>query len=135
MKNCHVGIGQCSSAEIDELNILQASLLAMKRAIAALPVCADFVLVDGNRIPDGIVGRAIVGGDAKSLSIAAASIVAKETRDKIMQKLDTQYPEYNWKKNAGYPTAEHLQMIKTHGINEEYRKSYKPVKEFLISDS
>ncbi|MDR0803613.1 MAG: ribonuclease HII [Rickettsiales bacterium] len=131
MKNCAVGIGQCSAAEIDGMNILQASLTAMKRAIANLPQPPDFILVDGNRLPDGVVGRAVVGGDAKSLSIAAASIIAKETRDNYMADLARQFPQYGWDKNAGYPTKSHLAAIAEYGINSHYRKTYKPVKEAL----
>ena len=129
MQNCAVGVGQCSPAEIDELNILHASMLAMKRAIAALPRVPDFVLVDGNRLPPDVIGRAVVKGDSKSISIAAASIVAKETRDKIMRELAAEHPQYGWDKNAGYPTPSHLRAIKEFGINQHYRKSYKPVKE------
>ncbi len=131
MENCIVGIGQCSPAEIDELNILWASMCAMKRAIDSLETHPEFVLVDGNRLPTDVVGRAIVKGDAKSISIAAASIVAKVTRDKIMSDLARQFPQYGWDKNAGYPTASHLQAIEKYGINEHYRKSYKPVKEII----
>ncbi len=131
MENCVVGVGQCSPAEIDELNILHASMLAMKRAVENLPTRPEFVLVDGNRMPPDVVGRAIVGGDAKSISIAAASIVAKVTRDKIMTELAKQFSEYGWEKNAGYPTAAHLQAIGKYGINEHYRKSFRPVKEII----
>ncbi len=130
-KNCLVGIGQCSPKEIDELNILHASMLAMKRAIAALPQTPNFVLVDGNRLPPDVIGRAVVKGDAKSMSIAAASIIAKETRDKIMCDLSIKYPNYCWDKNSGYPTPAHLRAIKEFGINEQYRKSFKPVKDLL----
>jgi len=131
MENCLVGIGQCSPVEIDELNILHASMLAMKRAIAALPHPPEFCLVDGNRLPVDVIGRAVVKGDSKSLSIAAASIIAKETRDKIMCELAAMHPQYGWDKNAGYPTAAHLQAIKEFGINQHYRKSYKPVKDLI----
>jgi ribonuclease HII len=122
-------VGECSPIEIDEINILQASLLAMRRALAGLRRRPDFVLVDGNRMPPDVPGRAIVRGDSKSLSIAAASIIAKETRDKIMTELAAEYPEYGWDKNAGYPTKSHLQAIKKHGINKHYRRSYRPIKE------
>lgn len=145
---------QCSPAEIDDLNILHASMLAMKRAIEALSVKPDVVLVDGNRLPDNlihaplrsdkissdyisqmngnsIIGRALPKGDAKSMSIACASIIAKVTRDKIMRELSLQFPEYGWDKNAGYPTPSHLNAIKIHGINDHYRKSFKPVKDLL----
>ena len=121
-------VGQCSPAEIDELNILQASMLAMKRAIDALPQSPEVVLVDGNRLPVGVTGRPIVKGDSKSLSIAAASIIAKETRDRIMRGLSAEFPCYGWDKNAGYPTAAHLQAIEKHGINQHFRKSYGPIK-------
>jgi ribonuclease HII len=131
MKNCAVGVGECSPTEIDELNILHASMLAMTRAIAALPVQPEFALIDGNRMPAGVCGRAVVGGDLKSMSIAAASIVAKETRDKIMRGLSEKFPEYGWEKNAGYPTASHLQAIEKYGINQHYRKSYGPVKKII----
>ncbi|MCL1786024.1 MAG: ribonuclease HII [Alphaproteobacteria bacterium] len=127
MANCAVGVGQCSPAEIDEINILQASMLAMRRAIGALAVRPEFVLVDGNRMPADVRGRAIVKGDSKSLSIAAASIIAKETRDKIMRDLAEKFPMYGWDKNAGYPTASHLQAIEKYGINEHYRKTFSPV--------
>lgn len=162
MKNCSVGIGMCSPTEIDELNILWASMLAMKRAIENLPVQPDFCLVDGNRLPDNLInaparqgnisslaqfdyisqmngnkimGRAIVKGDGKSLSIAAASIIAKETRDKIMTDLSAQFPEYGWDKNAGYPTPSHLQAIKKYGINDHYRKTFKPIKDLINENS
>jgi ribonuclease HII len=120
--------GQCSPVEIDEINILQASLLAMTRAVNTLPRRQDFVLVDGNKMPAGMTGRAIVKGDTKSISIAAASIVAKVTRDRIMRELARKYPQYGWDKNAGYPTAAHLAAINAHGINEYYRKTFAPIK-------
>ena len=131
MENCAVGVGICSPAEIDEINILQATMTAMKRAVNALPQRPDFILIDGNRMPDVIVGQAVVNGDSKSISIAAASIIAKQTRDKIMNELSKKYPEYEWDKNAGYPTPAHLQAIKKYGINEHYRKTYKPVREII----
>lgn len=122
-------IGMCSAAEIDELNILHASMLAMQRAVQNLGCVPQFCLVDGNRSPMDLHGAPVVRGDAKSLSIAAASIIAKETRDKIMHDLAAQFPMYAWDKNAGYPTPEHLRAIEKYGINEHYRKTYKPVKE------
>ena len=121
--------GACSPSEIDEMNILNASLTAMTRAVQKLSRAPQFCLIDGNRLPPLLTGRAVVRGDAKSLSIAAASIIAKETRDKIMHELAAQYPMYGWDKNSGYPTAEHLHAIDKYGINEHYRKTYKPVKE------
>ena len=124
-------VAQCSAAEIDELNILRASLTAMKRAVAGLDVTAEYCLVDGNKMPDKMNGTAVVKGDARSLSIAAASIVAKVTRDRIMHDLAQKFPQYAWDKNAGYPTAQHLAAIEKYGVNEHYRKSYGPVKKVL----
>ncbi len=123
--------GQCSPAEIDELNILWASMCAMERAVAALTQCPNICLIDGNRVPKNLQGRAVVKGDAKSLSIAAASILAKETRDKIMHDLSVQYPEYKWDKNAGYPTAEHLSAIEKYGVTEHHRRTFGPVKKTI----
>lgn len=125
-------VGQCSAIEIDELNILWASMRAMERAVENLERAPEICLVDGNRVPAKIKGRAIVRGDARSLSIAAASIIAKETRDKIMRELAAQFPQYGWDKNAGYPTAQHLQAIEKYGITEHHRKTFGPVKERII---
>lgn len=129
-------VGQSSPAEIDELNILWASMRAMARAVAGLGLeTAPFCLIDGNRVPAGLRGMAVVKGDAKSLSIAAASIIAKETRDEIMRGLAARYPEYGWDKNAGYPTQSHLQAIEKYGINECYRKSFGPIKERIKNET
>lgn len=122
-------VAQCSPTEIDELNILWASMRAMKRAVDKLHVQPQYCLIDGNRLPDNINGMPVVKGDAKSLSIAAASIIAKETRDKIMHDLSKLFPQYGWDKNAGYPTKSHLQAIEKYGINQHYRQSFGPVKE------
>ena len=132
-QNAVWAVGQCSPAEIDELNILWASMLAMERAVAALENKPEFCLIDGNRVPKKLSGLAVVKGDAKSVSIAAASIIAKETRDRIMHDFALQFPQYAWDKNAGYPTAEHLQAIEKYGINEHYRKTFGPVKKALKS--
>ena len=134
-QNCIWATGECGPAEIDELNILWASMRAMERAVARLTTKPDFCLVDGNRVPKNLVGESVVRGDAKSMSIAAASIIAKETRDKIMRDLAKKYPEYDWDKNAGYPTQSHLQAIDKYGINEQYRKSYGPVKERIKNEN
>ena len=134
-QNCVWATGQCSAAEIDELNILWASMRAMERAVGALAVKPEYCLIDGNRVPKNLNGESVVRGDAKSMSIAAASIIAKETRDKIMHDLAKKYPEYSWDKNAGYPTQSHLQAIEKYGINEQYRKSYGPVKERIKNEN
>ena len=128
------GVGQCSAKEIDEINILQASLLAMTRAVNELKIKPEYCLIDGNKMPKDLIGQSVVKGDATSLSIAAASIIAKQTRDKIMRDLSKQYPQYCWDKNAGYPTQQHLQAIDKYGINEHYRKTYRPVKERILKN-
>lgn len=128
-------VAECSPAEIDELNILWASMTAMKRAIDKLPAAPDHCLIDGNRLPPDLIGTAVVRGDTKSLSIAAASIIAKQTRDKIMHLLAQQYPQYGWDKNAGYPTKSHLRAIDQYGINEHYRKSFGPIKERIKNET
>ena len=130
-KNIVWSVAQCSPAEIDELNILRASLTAMKRAVDGLSLKPEYCLIDGNKMPDKIDGTAVVKGDAKSLSIAAASIVAKVTRDRLMYELSKQFPQYGWDKNAGYPTQQHLKAIEKYGVNEHYRKTFGPVKKIL----
>ena len=127
-----IGIGQASAAEIDEINILQASFLAMRRALLQINHPIDFVLIDGNRMPKWEwPSETIVGGDGKSLSIAAASIVAKVTRDRLMTDLAKEYPFYGWEKNAGYGTAEHIKGLAEHGVTPYHRKSYAPIKKLL----
>ncbi len=128
-----IGIGQASVAEIDQINILRASHLAMERAIAALSIPPDYVLIDGNMIPRGLTisTEAIVKGDSKSLSIAAASIVAKQYRDKLMVDLAQQHPGYGWEKNAGYPTKAHLDALQNLGVTPVHRRSFKPVHNIL----
>jgi len=130
-KNTIWATGQCSAEEIDDINILEASLLAMKRAITGLSKRPDFVLVDGNKMPNGIQGRAVVKGDSKSMSIAAASIIAKVSRDRIMDELSREFPNYGWDRNAGYPTAAHVEAIRRHGITPHHRKTFQPVKDLL----
>ena len=129
-----VAIAHASVEEIDRLNILHASLLAMDRAAAALQ--ADHHLIDGNKVPPGLHGRAlaIVKGDARSLSIAAASIVAKVTRDRIMVDLAQQHPGYGWDQNMGYPTAAHLAALKNLGVTPWHRRSFRPVHNILWQD-
>jgi len=128
-----IGIGQASVDEIDEMNILQATMLAMSRAVRALPATPDFALIDGNRIPElgGIKADCVVKGDARSLSIAAASIAAKVTRDRIMSELAEQYPGYGWERNAGYGTAQHQEALANLGVVSEHRKSFAPIRKIL----
>lgn len=124
-----IGVGIVSAKEIDELNILEASRKAMYLALANLNVKPEYILSDAMSLNDiDIPSRSIIHGDALSLSIAAASVIAKVTRDRIMDELDQKYPIYNYKKNKGYPTKEHLALINEYGVTEEYRLSYKPVK-------
>lgn len=130
-KNTIWAVAECSPAEIDDLNILWASMLAMERAVEKLNVRPALCLIDGNRVPKNLTGRPIVKGDAKSLSIAAASIIAKVTRDNLMHELSKQYPQYGWDRNAGYPTQSHLCAIEKYGINEHYRKSFGPIKKLM----
>lgn len=128
MANAATGIGIASVAEIDEINILQATLLAMRRAFDALPFQPKAAIVDGNTAPDlGCPTYCLVGGDGRSLSIAAASIIAKVTRDRIMTGLAREYPGYGWERNAGYGTAEHKAALVGLGVNPHHRRSFAPV--------
>lgn len=131
-----VGYGSASVAEIEEMNILAASQLAMVRALADLAQPPDFALIDGNRLPRDLPcpGQAIVKGDARSLSIAAASIMAKVWRDRLMVGLAQQHPGYGWDRNAGYPTAEHLDGLKCHGVTLHHRRTFGPVHKMLWQD-
>ncbi len=136
MDCAQVSVAHASVQEIDDLNILRASHLAMERAIAGLPRAPDHVLIDGNLIPKGLTipATAIVKGDAKSLSIAAASIIAKVTRDALMVDLAQQFPHYGWDQNAGYPTAAHLAALQIHGVTPWHRRSFKPVHNILYQE-
>jgi len=122
-----------SVEEIDKINILQASLLAMKRAFNLLSTKPDFIYIDGLYCPDIKIlpMEAIVRGDSLIKAISAASVIAKVERDKHMIQLDQEYPQYNLKKHKGYPTKEHLQLVKQYGINKIYRSSFKPIKELI----
>ena len=118
-------VASASPEEIDEINILNATFLAMKRAVDGLSVRPDLLLVDGNRCPGtGIPERALVKGDAKSISIAAASILAKVSRDRHMLELDALYPEYRFAQHKGYPTKLHYEMLKAHGVSPVHRRSF-----------
>jgi ribonuclease HII len=127
-------VGRASVAEIEEINILQAALLAMRRAVAALGLDPVLVLVDGNRDPKlEHPTRLIIGGDGICLSIAAASIVAKVTRDREMAALALSYPGYGWERNAGYGTPEHRAAMRQLGITAEHRRTFRPVYELLAT--
>lgn len=127
-----VGVGIASVEEIDRFNILRATLLAMRRAVEALGPVPKVALVDGNQAPE-LPCRVtmLVGGDGISLSIAAASIVAKVTRDRLMRELAEAHPYYGWERNAGYGTKEHLEALKAHGCTPHHRRSFAPVSEQL----
>ena len=127
-----IGIGVASPAEIDELNILQATMLAMRRACANLPVAPAAAIIDGNRDPGlACETRTVVKGDAKSFSIAAASIAAKVTRDRLMAALAQKHPGYGWERNAGYGTAEHKAGLLSLGVTPEHRRSFAPIQKIL----
>ena len=126
------GVGQASVEEIDRLNILQATMLAMRRAFEDLPHRPQQAIVDGNRDPGlGVPTRCLVGGDASSLSIAAASILAKVTRDRIMAGLAREFPGYGWEKNAGYGTPQHQQGLAGNGVTPHHRMSFAPIARLL----
>lgn len=125
-------VGTASVAEIDGTDILRASLLAMRRAVARLDRAPTLALVDGNRAPDlPCPVRTVVGGDRRSLSIAAASIIAKVTRDRLMTRLSGRYPAYGWDRNAGYGTPAHRLALTRHGPTPHHRRSFRPVRRLL----
>lgn len=130
-----VGVAHVEVADIDRMNILQASLEAMRRALAALSAPPDFALIDGNRLPDGLEcpAQALVKGDARAASVAAASIVAKVRRDRIMVALAQQYPGYGWETNAGYGTKAHQEGLERHGVTPHHRRSFKPIHKMLCA--
>jgi ribonuclease HII len=131
-----VSVAHATVAEIDEINILRASHLAMERAIAGLEPAPDLALIDGNLIPRGLTvpARAIIKGDAASLSIAAASIVAKTRRDQLMRDLAQQFPGYGWERNAGYPSKSHKAALLNLGVTPHHRRSFKPVHNILYQE-
>ncbi|BDM65309.1 ribonuclease HII [Shewanella sp. NFH-SH190041] len=131
-----VSVGRCSPAEIDQLNILQATMTAMQRAVAGLAIKPEKVLVDGNRTPDfGIEADAVIKGDGLIAAISAASIIAKVTRDREMDELDAQYPQYGFAKHKGYPTKAHFAALDEHGVLPQHRRSFRPVRERLEKNS
>jgi len=125
-------VGRCSPEEIDRLNILQATMVAMQRAIAGLGVQPDLALIDGNRCPElPMDSQAVVKGDLRVAEISAASIIAKVVRDQEMEELDKLHPQFGFAKHKGYPTKAHFEAIEQHGVIEQHRKSFKPVKRAL----
>ncbi len=131
-----VGVGEASVDEIDLINIRQATHMAMARAVRALSVTAEFALVDGND-PPPLPCRCdtLIGGDARSVSIAAASIIAKVTRDRMMVALHDDHPGYNWRSNKGYGTPEHYAGLKAHGVTPHHRRSFGPIRAILAGQS
>ncbi len=131
-----VGVGEASVEEIDRLNILRAAHLAMERAVAQLRSPPSLALVDGNQLPRGLpcVAVGVVKGDTRCLSIAAASIVAKVTRDRIMVDLAQQFPGYGWETNRGYPSASHRAALKSLGVTPHHRRTFAPVHNILYQD-
>lgn len=130
----HVSIAECSVNEIDDINILQASLRAMQKACQGLDIKPVMALIDGNKTPKKLRCDAttIVKGDAKSLSIAAASIIAKHYRDELMKKHAQEFPHYGWEKNAGYGTAQHLKALEKYGVTPLHRRSFAPVSNRIL---
>lgn len=131
--NLSYGIGEASAQEIDDINILQATFNAMRRAVDNLSVMPNVALIDGNQTPKPFkcTVKTVVKGDATSLSIAAASIVAKVYRDNLLKDLAIKYPQYGFEKNAGYGTKVHIDALQKYGITPEHRKSYKPIAEII----
>jgi ribonuclease HII len=126
-----VGVGVVTAAEIDEINIYQATKRAMSNALASLSVTPEHVLIDAMELPISIPQQSIIKGDAKSISIAASSIIAKVTRDRMMKELGAKHPAYGFDKHMGYGTKQHLQAIKQYGVLEDHRKSFAPIKEMI----
>ena len=126
-----IGIGIVSNEEIDKINIYEATKVAMKQAISNCDVKPEHVLIDAMKLDLDIPSTSIIKGDLLSISISAASVIAKVTRDRMMYELDKKYPMYDFKSNKGYPTKKHMEAIKEYGIIPEHRKSYGPVKEYL----
>lgn len=133
--HAEIGVGLCNVEEIDRLNILQASLRAMEKAVIALPRPPTIALIDGNKTPKSLPpecqAQSIIKGDSISYSIAAASVIAKVERDKIMRALCTQHSVYGWSRNAGYGTAEHLMAIARFGITTHHRTTFAPVRKII----
>lgn len=132
MESCQVGVGIASVEEIDQINIGKATKLAMTRACENLPNKPNYALVDGNQLPElPCKAQYVIKGDSVSLSIAAASIIAKVTRDRMVLEMAQEFPQYGWEKNKGYGTKDHSQALEKHGITPHHRKSYAPIKKLL----
>ena len=136
MQCAEVSVAHATVEEIDEINILRASHLAMERAVAGLSTPPDHCLIDGNLIPRGLTipATAVIKGDARSVSISAASIAAKIARDTIMRDLAQQFPGYGWESNAGYPSKSHISALNSLGVTPHHRTSFKPVHNILCKD-
>ena len=135
-QNCTWAIGSASLKEIEKLNILNASLLAMKRSIKKLKFKPSMVLIDGNKLPD-IIGyklKCIIKGDQKIPEISAASIIAKVARDRLMTKMSKKFTKYSWNKNSGYGTKQHLTAVKKFGVTKHHRKTFSPIHNILSLD-
>lgn len=133
--HCSHAIAESSVEEIDELNILQASLLAMRRAFESLPVRPEAALVDGNRDPGlSCTTELVVKGDSRSLSIAAASVIAKVHRDRLMRALAEEFPGYGWERNAGYGVKAHQEALARFGVTPHHRRSFAPIRALLVND-
>jgi len=132
-EGAHCGVGMASVEEIDQLNILRATFLAMERSVDALPQKPPTLLIDGKFIPsfEGIDTHPVIKGDGISLSIAAASILAKVTRDRLMEELAAIFPGYGWERNAGYGTASHHAALRMHGVTPHHRKSFAPIRALI----
>lgn len=138
LRDCaEIGFGEASVAEIEALNLSRATFLAMRRALVALPRAPRFALIDGNRLPPdlGVPAQAVVRGDGRSASIAAASIVAKVARDALMTRLAEDFPGYGWETNAGYGTKAHQEALSRLGVTPHHRRSFRPIHNILYQDS
>jgi len=130
---CIVGVGMTEPEEIDRINILQATLIAMHRAVEALDVEPGHILVDGNKLPEwGYSAETVIGGDAIHPCISAASIIAKEARDRLMRAAAIEHPHYGWESNKGYPTRAHLEALREYGPCALHRRSFAPVAQSLL---
>lgn len=126
-----VGVSIISEKIIDEINILEASRLAMNNALDNLEVKPDYILTDAMKLDRDVEVLPIIKGDAKSLTIAAASVIAKVTRDRLLVELGEKYPQYEFEKHKGYPTKRHIELVKQYGVLDEYRKTFKPICEII----